>query len=41
MIDLRNYTYQMIKGLGWVHENLWWDKTTDKWVKPRFMNVVQ
>jgi hypothetical protein len=41
MMDLRNHTYQMIKGLRWVLEKHWWDKTKDKQVEPRFRNVLQ
>jgi hypothetical protein len=41
MMDLRNHTYEMIKGLRWVPENQWWDKTKDTRVEPRFRNVVQ
>jgi hypothetical protein len=41
LMDLRSHTYQMIKGLRWVSEKLWWDKTKDKWVEPRFRNVLQ
>jgi hypothetical protein len=41
MMDLRNQTYQMIKGLRWVPEKQWWDKTKDKRVEPRFRNVLQ
>jgi hypothetical protein len=41
MMDLHNHTYQMIKGFRWVPEKQWWDKTKDKWVKPRFKNVLQ
>jgi hypothetical protein len=41
MMYLRNHTYQMIKGLRWGPEKHWWDKTKDKWVKPRFRNVTQ
>jgi hypothetical protein len=41
MMDLCNHTYQMIKGLRWVPEKHWWDKTKDKQVEPRFRNVLQ
>jgi hypothetical protein len=41
MMDLRNHTYQMIKGHRCVPENQWWDKTKDKRVEPRFRNVIQ
>jgi hypothetical protein len=41
LMDLRSHTYQMIKGLRWVSEKLLWDKTKDKWVEPRFRNVLQ
>jgi hypothetical protein len=37
MMDLRN----PLKGLRWVLEKHWWDKTKDNWVEPRFGNVLQ
>jgi hypothetical protein len=41
MMDLRNHTYQMIKGLRWVPVKYWWNKIKDKRVKPSFRNVLQ
>jgi hypothetical protein len=41
MIDLRNHTYQMIKRLKWVDEDLWWEKSKDKPFKSKFKNVLK